>query len=134
MLNEDIDDSEIWRNYSGTETLILGTRASPLYLRIYDKKNELDSAKQEISSLFKRNYLLDNGFKTDHWWNIEFSLRTEVLKQFGAYNLDKLFSLSDSIFKNLMLKNTFLGFDMENINQHISFIKMVSIVVIYKFV
>lgn len=119
--NECLDYEELetyeYRSRRGVETLYLGDyRSSPLYMKIYDKLKELTSKNSDISSMVKRYFLLSNGMKSDHIWNVEFTIKKEVLTQYSAFTVSDLLYLADSIFKDLMRRNSFLGFDTEKIS------------------
>ena len=103
---------------SSIETLYLGDRSSPLYFKIYDKKKELLNSPHALSAMVKRNFLDSQGFKSDHVWNAEFTIKRAVLLQYGVETLTHLLISAGSIFKDLMSRNAFLGFDLENISKN----------------
>ena len=117
----DYDDVEELSSYEyrsrrGINTLYLGDKSSPLFMKIYDKLKELNDKMSDISSMIKRYFLLQNDFKSDHIWNIEFTIKNEVLKQYSINSLDALLLSADSIFRDLMSRYAFLGYDLEKIN------------------
>lgn len=115
----DIDKSYEYKNRRALETLYLGDhRNAPLYMKIYNKLVELDKKKHEISSLIKRDFLITHGPETSHIWNIEFSIKREVLKQYSIFTYTNLLELAGSVFVDLMKRNAFLGYDLEIINNY----------------
>lgn len=115
----DIDKSYEYRNRRAIETLYLGDhRKAPLYLKIYNKYLELNKEKHEISSLIKREFLKSQGFESEHLWQVEFTIKREVLLQYSIFTVSDLLLSADSLFKKLMLKNAFLGFDIETIEKY----------------
>lgn len=117
----DYDDTEELSSYEyrsrrGINTLYLGDKSSPLFMKIYDKLKELNDKMSDISSMVKRYFLLQNDFKSDHIWNIEFTIKNEVLKQYSINSLDALLLSADSIFRDLMDRYSFLGYDLDKIN------------------
>lgn len=101
------------------ETLYLGSKSSPLYFKLYDKNLELSSPCVTISSMVKKYFLLSHGFNMEEVWNLEFTIKRQVLKEFGVTVLDDLLIVADSLFKHLMTKNAvFLGYDLDKIDSH----------------
>lgn len=118
-MSDDFQDSFSYSSRRGIQTLYLGNHhVSPLYMKIYDKNAELNKKEADISSMVKRYHLQTNGFNSDHVWNLEYTMKKEVLNQYGAFTVTHLLLLADSIFKDLMQRNSFLGYDLENIDFH----------------
>ena len=116
---DNLEDSTEYRNRRATETLYIGDhRKSPLYLKIYNKRLELTRKIHEVSSGIKRHFFIEIGFHSDHLWNIEFTIKREMLKSYQIYTISDLFERADNVFKDLMKRNSFLGFDTETINNH----------------
>jgi len=107
-----------YRSRRGINTLYLGDKSSPLYMRIYDKNLEMFTKRHEISTMIKQYFLRSVDFKSDHVWNLEFAIKNEVLKQYSITNVEQLLVSADSLFRDLMDRNTFLGYDLENIKNH----------------
>lgn len=121
-----------YRSRRGINTLYLGDKSSPLFMKIYDKLKEVNDKISDISSMIKRHFLTSNGFTSDHIWNIEFTIKSEVLKQYSINSLDVLLFSADSIFRDLMDRYSFLGYDLEKIssfrsNKNISKLQLHSI-------
>ena len=57
--------------------------------------------------MVKRNFLDSQGFKSDHVWNAEFTIKRAVLLQYGVETLTHLLISAGSIFKDLMSRNAF---------------------------
>lgn len=114
---EELESFE-FRNRRGIETLYLGSRSSPIRMKIYDKLKELNIKNNDVASCVKRYFLYSNGLRSDHVWNLEFTLKREVLEQYGVTTVSHLLILADSIFKDLMSRTVFLGYDLETIQKH----------------
>lgn len=86
------------------ETLYLGNRKSLLSFKIYNKVKELLDTEKDISTFIKVDYLkkcfsIDNASFCDFpIWNIEFSYKREILKQFDIFTLDTLLNSVVSLF------------------------------------
>ena len=87
------------------ETLYLGNRKSLLSFKIYNKIRELFDTDKDISTFVKIEYLkkcfsiTDNSSFCDFpIWNIEFSYKREILKQFDIFTLDTLLNSVVSLF------------------------------------
>ena len=125
-LADDFQDSFEYSSRRGIQTLYLGNHhVSPLYMKIYDKNAELNKKDADISSMIKRYFLNSHGLNSDHVWNLEYTLKKEVLSQYGINTVTHLLLMADSVFRDLMQRNTFLGFDLDKIqtyreNKHIS--------------
>lgn len=120
---EELDMQDSWEIHRRRcmETLYLGAKSSPLYFKIYDKNAEIlaNMRKQDtLSPFIKRSFLNQNRMTSDHVWNVEFTIKNEVLKQYNVLNLTHLRELANSIFKDLMQKTAFLGFDSQNIENY----------------
>lgn len=115
---DDEDKGYEYRNYRGIETLYLGGRSSPVRFKIYDKKLEIDKNRNSISSFIKREFLKNAGFKSEHIWNVEFTVKREVLKEYRVNTLSDLKVYANGIFKDLMARCSFVGFDLELIERH----------------
>ena len=113
-ISDDVESFE-YRSRRGIETLYLGSRSSPLYMKIYDKFKEMNSKNSDISTMVKRYFLLSHDLKSEHLWNLEFTIKKEVLEQYGVTTVTHLLLLADSIFKDLMRRTSFLGYDLDKI-------------------
>lgn len=130
----DLDDTYNYSKHHRLQSLYLGSRQNSLYFKIYDKKLEMISrfesgGEEAFQSTIKLAYLQEHGFWSDHIWNIEFTLKREVLKQFSIFTVSDLFDLGNSVFKQLCSSCAFLGFDLDLItdsknNNHISRLPM----------
>lgn len=114
-ISYDVESFE-YRSRRGIETLYLGSRSSPLYMKIYDKFKEMNSKNSDISTMVKRYFLLSNDLKSEHLWNLEFTIKKEVLSQYGVLTVSHLLLLADSIFRDLMSRTVFLGYDLDKIS------------------
>lgn len=117
---ETLEDSAEFRNRKAIETLYIGDhRSSPCYLKIYNKRLELSKKMHDLSSSIKRHSLIEQGvYHSDHVWNIEFTIKREMLKTYQIFTIADLFERADNVFKDLMQRNAFLGFDTELIENH----------------
>lgn len=115
-----IQDGAEFRNRRATETLYIGDhRNSPCYLKIYNKRLELSKKLHDLSSSIKIQSLTEQGvYNTEHVWNIEFTIKREMLKVYQIFTITDLFERADNVFKDLMERNAFLGFDSETIENH----------------
>ena len=68
--------------------------------------------------MVKRYFLLSNDLKSEHLWNLEFTIKKEVLSQYGVLTVSHLLLLADSIFRDLMSRTVFLGYDLEKIGAY----------------
>ena len=120
IAQETIEDSTEYRNRKATETLYIGDhRNSPCYLKIYNKRLELSKKIHDLSSSIKIQSLISQGvYHTDHVWNIEFTIKREMLKTYQIFTITDLFERADNVFKDLMQRNAFLGFDSATIENH----------------
>lgn len=103
-------------NGTELETIYLGKRSSDVCLRVYNKLRELETQKKKnpLKYIIMSDYFERNGFvDTQSIWNIEFMLKREALKSYGIYTISDLFLKIGSVFKDLMTKYVFLGFDSE---------------------
>ena len=101
------------------ETIYLGSRSSDIYLKIYDKFRELsknDTLGKKFLLMY--SYLKENGLDNTTLWNVEFSLNRKGLLSYGVDTLDDLLQKAGSIFKDLMTKYVFLGYDVEKIENY----------------
>lgn len=114
---EDDMKSYEYRKYRRLETMYLGNSSSPLSFKIYDKIAEISSHNGDLSSMIKRSYLGFNGLNSDHIWNIEFKIKREVLLQYCINSYADLKKSADSIFKDLIEKTAFLGYDLDKIKK-----------------
>lgn len=111
---QNFSDGYEYVNGTKLETIYLGKRSSPICLRLYDKKKELmdNQKKNPLKYIIMADYFKRNGFTSDDTiWNIEFMIKSEGLRSYGLYNINDLFSKIGSVFKDLMTKYVFLGFD-----------------------
>jgi len=101
-------------NGTKLETIYLGKRSSPICLRLYNKTKELvdNSKKNALKYIIMTDYFETNGFvENDVIWNIEFMIKSQGLRSYGLYNINDLFTKIGCVFKDLMSKYVFLGFD-----------------------
>ena len=120
MSYDDDDDSKgyEYRNYRGIETLYLGSRSSAVRFKIYDKMLEIKSNKNRLASYIKLEFLKKNDFKCERVWNIEFSVKREVLKEYSVNTFKDFKDKCNNIFKDLMGRCSFLGFDVDKIRDY----------------
>ncbi len=102
------------------ETIYFGSRSSDIFLKIYDKGRELLQGRDKSYHKFflMNSYLKENGLDTDCLWNIEFSLKRKGLLSYGVNTIEHLLQKAGSIFKDLMTKYLFLGYDVEKIENY----------------
>ena len=128
-------DGFVYGTRGHTQTLYFGSRASKVGFKMYNKKLELGQ-NLSASSFVKQAFLCSAfGVSADdisylysdfQVWNIEFSFKREVLREFDACTVDKVLSKVLSLFEFGMDYVVFLGFDDEKIakfkannNQHL---------------
>ncbi len=100
------------------ETLYLGSKRSDIVFKLYNKKLEL-SKEINKSNFIKESYLKFYGvFDFKDVWNLEFSLKRKALKQYGINTVFEALDSADSIFRDLMCKYVFLGFDLKRIMKY----------------
>lgn len=126
----DLDDCSLYSKHSRLQTLYLGSRSSPLYFKIYDKRLEMISRYDQGGDLafqatIKDAFFREHGLMSDHLWNVEFSIKRESLKQFGMFTVQDIFTFGNSVFKQLATSCSFLGYDLDAIenakkNNHVS--------------
>lgn len=107
-----------YHKYRTLQTLYFGTASSPVSFKIYDKLAEIDTNDDVLSSSIKRAYLAFNGLCSDHIWNCEFKIKREVLKQYSINTFTDLMEKADNLFKDLMTRVVFLGYDIEKIQNY----------------
>jgi len=101
------------------ETIYFGSRSSDINLKIYDKAKELKKNGLLGSKyLLMYSYLKENGLDTETLWNVEFSLKRKGLLSYGVNTIQDLLQKAGSIFKDLMSKYVFLGYDVEKIESY----------------
>lgn len=102
------------------ETIYFGSRSSDIFLKIYDKGRELLQGRDKSYRKFflMNSYLKENGLDTDCLWNIEFSLKRKGLLSYDVYTIEDLLQKAGSIFKDLMTKYLFLGYDVQKIENY----------------
>ncbi len=118
----DLDDTYNYSKHQKLQSLYLGSRDNSLYFKIYDKRLEMMSrfehgGEESFQATIKQAYLHEHGLSSDHLWNIEFTLKREVLKQFSIFTVADLIDLGNSVFKTLATNCSFLGFDTDLINK-----------------
>lgn len=116
--SDDFQESFEFRSRRGIETLYLGSRSSSYYMKIYDKFKELNSKDADTSSMVKRYFLISQGLYSEHLWNLEFTIKKEVLNQYGVLTVSHLLLMADSIFRDMMKRNSFLGYDIDSIKKN----------------
>jgi hypothetical protein len=113
------------KEYTGNarlETLYFGSKSSDINLKIYDKKKELftNGIPASAKALVMLTYFLKNGINlpNDDVWNIEFSLKRRGLKSYGIDTIQDLLNKAGNVFKDLMTKYVFLGYDVKKIESY----------------
>lgn len=103
----------------GLESLYLGSKSSPLYFKIYNKKLEIEKNLDKLSAQIKKEYLIQNGFDFKKpIWNAEFTLKRDFLYQSGVLTLQSLFSFFKGLFQNTFDNLVFYGDDIAKINRY----------------
>lgn len=103
------------------ETLYFGSRKSDLHFKLYDKFRELGFGNGNFSNKYyiMLSYLRNNGLELmDPLWNLEFSLKRKALLSYGVDTVSDLLQKAGSIFKDLMHKYVFLGYDVDMIERY----------------
>jgi hypothetical protein len=100
------------------ETIYFGSKKSDLHFKMYDKFKELKA--DSVKFVVLDTYLKNNGFPSgvsDLLWNIEFSLKRNALLSYGIDTISDLLLKAGSVFKDLMSKYVFLGYDVDKIER-----------------
>lgn len=112
-----IDDEEFtYTQNRRLQTLYIGSKSSPISLKIYNKNEELEQQGYSTSKFVKLAYLSHNGFFEDTW-NIEFSLKRVALKQYKLYTVGDVLKSCNTLWRDLMKKYVFVGFDKKHIDK-----------------
>ena len=100
------------------ETIYFGSKKSDLHFKMYDKFKELFS--NSLKYVILDTYLKNNGFScgvSEPLWNIEFSLKRNALLSYGIDTISDLLLKAGNVFKDLMTKYVFLGYDIDKIER-----------------
>jgi len=103
------------------ETLYIGSSKSPLHLKIYNKTEELQRhiTARPDKFIHTLNYLRSAGLDTSlPIWNIEFTLKREVLMQYGVNTFSDLMQNLNGIWRDLMERYKYVGKDVERIEKY----------------
>lgn len=111
------DDNEfIFDKNNRTETVYIGSKKSPISLKVYDKLEEIKSKGFTKSALIKECFFRYYGLY-DNIWNIEYTLKREALKHYNIDNVSDLLKVCNTLWRELMSKYIFVGFDIDRINK-----------------
>jgi hypothetical protein len=113
--------AKVYSSKGNLETLYLGSKSSDINLKIYDKQKELfpNGIPSVAKSFVMIRYFKDNGidfFKPI--WNVEFSLKRKGLLSYEINTIEDLLQKAGNVFKDLMGKYVFLGYDVEKIQKY----------------
>jgi len=115
----DVGKVRIFYRDNKLETIYFGSRASDINLKIYDKSKELSKNDMSVKTFIVREYFKNKGFdENDCVWNVEFSLKRKGLLSYGVNTLSDLLKKAGSIFKDLMDRYVFLGYDVDKIEKY----------------
>lgn len=106
------DYCDIYYNANEMESIYFGTRGGSWRFKLYNKGLEivshLRSGERAPSAMAKLCYLIDNGllkYGSTHeeiirsnCWNLEFSFKREILKEFGLYTVSALLDNAQNLF------------------------------------
>lgn len=104
------------------ETLYFGSRKSDINLKIYNKKKELmpNGMPNNTKFFVMLKYFETNGIDllNGSVWNVEFSLKRKGLLSYGINTISDLLLKAGNVFKDLMSKYVFLGYDVNKIENY----------------
>ena len=107
------DYCDIYYNANEMESIYFGTRGGSWRFKLYNKGLEIVShlrsgSSRSPSAMAKLCYLIDNGLLkygstheeiiASNCWNLEFSFKREILKEFGLYTVSALLDNSQNLF------------------------------------
>ena len=106
------DYCDIYYNANEMESIYFGTRGGSWRFKLYNKGLEivshLRSGERAPSAMAKLCYLIDNGLLkygstheeiiASNCWNLEFSFKREILKEFGLYTVSALLDNAQNLF------------------------------------
>ena len=107
------DYCDIYYNANEMESIYFGTRGGSWRFKLYNKGLEIVShlrsgSSRSPSAMAKLCYLIDNGLLkygstheeiiASNCWNLEFSFKREILKEFGLYTVSALLDNAKNLF------------------------------------
>lgn len=107
------DYCDIYYNANEMESIYFGTRGGSWRFKLYNKGLEIVShlrsgSSRSPSAMAKLCYLIDNGLLkygstheeiiASNCWNLEFSFKREILKEFGFYTVSALLDNAQNLF------------------------------------
>lgn len=107
------DYCDIYYNANEMESIYFGTRGGSWRFKLYNKGLEIVShlrsgSSRSPSAMAKLCYLIDNGLLkygstheeiiASNCWNLEFSFKREILKEFGLYTVSALLDNAQNLF------------------------------------
>ena len=107
------DYCDIYYNANEMESIYFGTRGGSWRFKLYNKGLEIVShlrsgSSRSPSAMAKLCYLIDNGLSkygstheeiiASNCWNLEFSFKREILKEFGLYTVSALLDNAQNLF------------------------------------
>lgn len=115
-----INDEKLgqWRNKGSIETFYWGTKKGLTQLKIYNKLLELPKdGNSGIKQDIMKNYFNNCGFDLENepLWNVEFTLKREVLKLYHIDSVDDAIAISSSVFADLCDRFRLLDVNERNI-------------------
>ena len=107
------DYCDIYYNANEMESIYFGTRGGSWHFKLYNKGLEIVShlrsgSSRSPSAMAKLCYLIDNGLLkygstheeiiASNCWNLEFSFKRDILKEFGFYTVSALLDNAQNLF------------------------------------
>lgn len=88
--------SEIYKTHNKINAISFGSRKSGTYCRIYNKSLEIqeNTQKQWFIEIWKNNSL-----DVENVWNVEFELKSEILRNFNILSVDDLLNHISSLWQ-----------------------------------
>ena len=125
------DYCDIYYNANEMESIYFGTRGGSWRFKLYNKGLEivshLRSGARAPAAMAKLCYLVVNGLLkhgstheeiiASNCWNLEFSFKREILKEFGLYTVSALLDNSQNLFNLGLKKIELLDADLSTIQK-----------------
>lgn len=95
--------SKIFDKNGKLETVYFGNKKSKIMLKIYNKTIELnDNKNSDIKRNIMKQYFIKNGLNINEIiFNIEFSLKREILKKYDINTIEELLNKANSLWNDL---------------------------------
>ena len=103
MLTKAEDKRREFSKKNELETVYFGTKKSAILLKMYNKLKELNDKKnKDVKRNIMKQHFINNGLSIiEPIWNIEFSLKREILSKYDIDNIESLFKSAKSLWTDL---------------------------------